>query len=310
MILASLAVFHFLRPVWLLALLPALALWWRLRIKTDSLLPWRKVIAPHLLVHLVLPGDGGSWVRPVDELLAVWIVAALAAAGPSWALAPSPFAQDAPPVMILVKVTPSMLKTDVAPNRLARAQEKISDLLKLMPSQSAGLIAYSGSAHLVLPPTHDGSIVDGMAQALAPDEMPVEGDDLSGALSLARHVLADDGSGGSLLVLADDTAVDEIRKFAGLKISGTPIIVLNLRRHGATVPSALRQAATTLGAGLIAASIDNSDVARIARRLAAPGRVVTTPGENQHWQDMGWYLSPLLAMLILVWFRRGWEVLP
>ena len=48
----------------------------------------------------------------------------------------------------------------------------------LAASPASGLIAYAGSAHLVLPPTTDGTVVTTMASALAPDVMPRQGDAL------------------------------------------------------------------------------------------------------------------------------------
>src|SRR5262245_15128781 len=45
--------FHFIRPEWLLALIPAALLWWLLRWHTDAAQPWRGIIAPHLLPHLL-----------------------------------------------------------------------------------------------------------------------------------------------------------------------------------------------------------------------------------------------------------------
>ncbi|NUB16254.1 hypothetical protein GAY28_29230, partial [Azospirillum brasilense] len=49
-----------------------------------------------------------------------------------------------------------------APARPERAREKMADLLALREGAPTGLIAYAGSAHLVLPPTPDASVVDSM----------------------------------------------------------------------------------------------------------------------------------------------------
>ncbi|HEY8290776.1 MAG TPA: hypothetical protein VIG49_15985, partial [Acetobacteraceae bacterium] len=127
--MTGLAAFHFLRPLWLLALLPAVLLWWAYRRQADSTRRWRAVIDPTLLRHFVVADHASTWLRPVDALLASWIVGTLAVAGPAWQREPSPFAADAPPVMIVLRVTPSMLAHDLQPTRLQRAQQKIADLL-------------------------------------------------------------------------------------------------------------------------------------------------------------------------------------
>ena len=45
--LASLEQFHFLRPAWLLLLIPAGFLVWSVYQRSDSLRAWKKVISPH-----------------------------------------------------------------------------------------------------------------------------------------------------------------------------------------------------------------------------------------------------------------------
>ena len=76
--------FHFLRPWWLVAALPALiicVLLWRHKRQAQN---WQKVIAPELLPFLL---DGTS-VKPnpryVIALASAWLLASLALAGPTW----------------------------------------------------------------------------------------------------------------------------------------------------------------------------------------------------------------------------------
>ena len=147
------------------------------------------MIDPDLLKLLVVGGPSRWRIAPHDLLLAAGIVAALAVAGPTWQREPSPFADAERPVMLVLKVTPSMMTSDLAPSRLDRARQKIADLLKAHDGMPAGLIAYSGSAHLVLPPTPDREIVLSLAQALSPEIMPREGDQLDDAVALADRIL-------------------------------------------------------------------------------------------------------------------------
>ena len=57
--LADLTQMHFLRPLWLLALLllPLLAWWWKAATRRDS--PWRDAVDAHLLPHL-LDGEASA----------------------------------------------------------------------------------------------------------------------------------------------------------------------------------------------------------------------------------------------------------
>ncbi len=65
--------FHFLRPLWLLALLAAPLLVMLIGRRTDVRSQWQNMIAPHLLDHLLIEKGGRRWLQPV-HLTAVLIV--------------------------------------------------------------------------------------------------------------------------------------------------------------------------------------------------------------------------------------------
>lgn len=299
--------FHLLRPWGLLLAVPAVALWWLVRQAGDTTRRWRRVIAPELLNALIVGATGGPRFGPHDLLLVGWLMTALAIAGPTWQREPSPFAEQAAPAMIVLKVTPSMTTPDLAPTRLDRARQKIADLLKLRDGMPTGLVAYSGSAHLVLPPTQDASVVTGMADALSPGIMPREGDRLADAVALAAKVLRDGGQGGSILVVADTVApgqTDALRQIAG----HLPVLFFAMAPRAAVdADASLAAAVSALVARETATTVDNADVQAIARRLAsAAGAPVA--GEAPRWEEAGYWLTPLVALIALLWFRRGWVV--
>ena len=300
--------FHLLRPWALLMLLPAVALWWASHRASDATRRWRQVIDPALLKHLVVGDTARRALRPHHLLLAGVSVVALAAAGPTWQREPSPFAEQAAPAMIVLKVTPSMTTPDLAPTRLDRARQKIGDLLKLRDGMPAGLIAYSGSAHLVLPPTPDRDVVIGMAGALSPAIMPREGDQLADAVKLAAQVLRDGGQGGSILVVADNAAPGQAAALKSLAV-GAPVILFAMAPPQFVAADAgLAAAVSALDAREVVTTVDNQDVEAMARRLAdAPGAPVAAGG-TVRWQEAGWWLTPVIALMVLLWFRRGWVI--
>lgn len=305
------ASFHLLRPWALLLLVPALGLWWLMRQSADTTQRWRRVIDPGLLKLLVVDsGRIGTFrrVAPHDVLLLGWIVATFAISGPAWRLVPTSFADQPPPAMIVLKVTPSMNTPDLAPTRLDRARQKIGDLLKLRDGMPAGLVAYSGSAHLVLPPTGDHAVLSTMAGALSTAIMPREGDALADAVARASQVLREGERGGSILVVADTVAPGQ-NEALERAASGVPVTLLAVAPSQAVSHDAgLEAAAKMLDARLIPATVDGEDVDAVARRLArAPGAPLAQAAER--WQEAGYWLTPLLALLSLMWFRRGW-VLP
>jgi Ca-activated chloride channel family protein len=299
--MTSLTAFHLLRPFWLLALLPAVLLWWAHRRQADTTRRWRQAIEPDLLRHFVVTGGTRGWLQPAEVLLAAWIVGVIAIAGPAWQREPSPFAADAPPAMIVLGVTPSMQARDLQPSRLERAQQKIADLLAGQQGQATGLIAHAGSAHLVLPPTHDADVITTMARALSPAVMPKQGDDLAAAIALAQSVLAQGGQGGSILLLTDEAA-----PLAAPLASGAPVTLLAMLPPGRELGAGLTAAARRLDATVRRVTANTADVATIGRDLARAGRAPPEPNGAERWRDAGWYLVPVLACVVLVWFRRGW----
>ena len=299
--------FHLLRPWALLLVGPAFVLWWLGRRAADTTRRWARVMDPDLLKLLVVGGTTGRRLGPTDLLLLGWVAAAIAVAGPTWKREPSPFADALPPVMIVLKVAPSMTTTDLAPTRLDRARQKIADLLKAREGGAAGLIAYSGSAHLVLPPTADSKVVLAMAGALAPQIMPREGDRLADAVALAAQVLRDGGKGGSILIVADTVAPGQA---AAVKaITGVPLVFFAIAPPASVeADKALQAAVSALDARLVETTIDNDDVEALARRLADRSGAAAPAGETERWQETGYWLSFLIAALVLAWFRRGWVI--
>lgn len=78
------AEFHFLRPELLLGLLPLLLVWWLLWRGQNSYAQLKKVVAPHLLEHLVVGATQKHQWRPLHLLSVIWVLSVLAVAGPAW----------------------------------------------------------------------------------------------------------------------------------------------------------------------------------------------------------------------------------
>lgn len=298
----ALAAFHVERPLWLLALVPAAILWRLARRSSDPALQWRGVIDPALLPYLLTGNDRRARIGPADWLFAGCVVAAIAIAGPAWQREPSPFAEAKPPVAVMLKVTPSMLTEDLAPTRLDRARQKLADILAAREGASTALVAYAGSAHLVLPPTPDSAAVIELAKALSPGIMPKQGDDLAGALALARRALAGAGQGGTILLLADEALPGGM----AAQPAGSPRVTILALRDATAEAAGLTEVAKALGGTVVATTPDQSDVAAIVRRLDRGDNAAGIAGEGDHWREAGYWLVPILALLALPWFRRGW----
>lgn len=297
--------FHFLRPQWLWALLPAAGLGWILFRRTDSRRRWRQWVDPVLLEALLWQGDKRQYIRPVHLLGLFWLVAVLALAGPSWRHKASPFAEDKAALVIVLKVTPSMQKTDIAPSRLQRAIQKISDLLAARPGARNALIVYSGSAHLVMPLTSDSKVIEAFAQDLSPDLMPKAGDNATAALTLARQQLNNSGHPGSILLIVDELGADALAAMGDSQAKGR--VPVHVWAATADPPSSLKQAATKTRGTYQLITPDTSDVMRIAQAVQETASADIT-GMGAGWQDGGYWLVPLLVLICALSFRRGWAV--
>ena len=299
---SMLANFHFIRPVWLLLLPLATGLWWLWQRYADPLRGWRQQIAPALLHYLVVGPQAASR-GPGVLLLVGWILLIVAIAGPTWRLEPSPFAEDATPLLIVLKAGSSMEQADPPPSRLERARLKIADLAKARMGQPLGLIAYAGSAHLVLPPTRDTAVVTSMAADISPAIMPAPGDRLDLALREAGRILAEGQQGGSIVVVADAVATDSQLLYAVQNELSIPVQFLAINSAGSRENKGLLAAATALKAKVEPLRIDGSDIAAIVRR-AAGASVLSGDAPSNQWHEAGYWLVPLLGLLVLNGFRR------
>ena len=312
---------HFLRPAWLWLLLPTALVLASILRRQDPLRSWKAVIAPGLLEHLAISHqDRRSRFRPVFLVAALWLIGIIAVAGPSWTKEPTPFTEDLAALYIVLKVTPDMLAEDIQPSRLIRSQQKISDLLALRPGTKTGLIAYAGSAHLVMPLTADPGIIDFFASELVPDVMPVPGDEPLQAVSLARQRLLESGLPGSVVLIADGLDATYTSGLAdGQVIPGADIHVLAMAAGPEVVPppgspaahaldeDSMRRAAKAGGGTLVLATPDDSDVQKLSRSIESS--IAAAPvQEGERWKDEGWSLVVLMGLLSLGLFRKGGAV--
>lgn len=295
--------FHFLRPAWLCLVPIGVVLWWLWLRSSDALQGWREQMDSELLAALVVGQDSRrNW--QAYGLLAGWLLAVVAIAGPTWRLEPNPFAADAQPLMILLKSDTTMLREPPTPSRIERAHLKIADLAQARQGQPLGLIAYAGSAHLVLPPTRDTDVVAKLAREVSPEIMPEPGDRLDLAIKKAFDLLASEQEGGSLLVIADSATIDSATVDAILSHELTfPIQFLALLEEGSQERSSVEKTARALRASVQPLTIDDADVASMisfSRRRASGG----IAGESSRWQEAGFWLTPVIALIVALSFRR------
>ncbi|RZJ68112.1 MAG: VWA domain-containing protein [Flavobacterium sp.] len=129
-------------------------------------------------------------------------------------------------IVFAVDVSKSMLAEDVAPNRLEKSKQVISQLINQMAGDRIGIVAYAGSAFPVLPITTDYASAKMFLQGADTDIVSSQGTALGEAITLASTYFDDDKQTSKLIILVSDgedhgdgaqDAAEEAKKL-GIKI--------------------------------------------------------------------------------------------
>ncbi|NRH28363.1 VWA domain-containing protein [Pseudomonas sp. MS19] len=327
----DLQAFHFLRPLWLLLILPGLGLpvlWSR---RHDIGRQLQNVIAPHLLAVLVVSPDERRRLRAVHLVAGIVCAGAIAASGPTWEQDRPGFLDDRAPLILAVDLSPSMDASDIAPTRLAAVQAKLDDLVKRRAGSRTALIAYAGSAHLVLPATEDPDLLTTFVQALSTSLIQKPGHDVLGVIDEARRLL-DAEKTPATLVLITDGADPELNPQLKDHLQGLDLQVVVLAvgtEAGGAVrdgegqilsdssgrpvvadldPAALKALADAADAPLGSLSLNDDDLDWIELHAQRHFQAVMDKDQQAHWKDAGYWLSWPVLLLVLLTVRRGWRV--
>ncbi|WP_342065448.1 vWA domain-containing protein [Achromobacter kerstersii] len=326
----DLSTFHFLRPWWLLAVPLALLLLWLGRAQGGRV-GWGSTIAPALLPYLIVNAPGSRGPRPIHAVAALLMLGGIAAAGPTWQQDLPPFLDNQAPLIVAVDLSPSMDAADVPPSRLQAAKHKLHDLLARRAGAKTGLIAYAGSAHLVLPPTDDPSLVDLFIQSLSTELIAAPGKDAAGAINVAASVLKSTQAGGTVLLVTDGADTSQLPQVEQLaKAADFQILVLaagasdggvlrdargqpRMDKDGKPVlgtfdAGAIKQLADAARAPLGSLTLNDDDLDWVTLHAQRHFQDVQNAGQAVHWKDVGYWLCWPLAILALLCLRRGWNV--
>ena len=296
--------FHFLRPEYLLLLLPTWTLvWWLLKQQNDEK-KWQKFIDPTLLKQLLVhPEQNQSKISAPVHLGLVLSLLILAVSGPSWKLNSSPFIKDDTKIALLVSAKKSMLSTDILPSRLERASIKITDLLELRSDTQSALIGYSGTALLVLPLTKDQSIIKTFAQALDPAIMPLEGDNIVDALLLGQREL--NTQGATIIVLTDSISPSSVKSAIKNGFNdASNVIFWQIASNKLSDLNDLKRASSLLDGHYVPYARDGSDVDLVSS-LIDKNFKNAVQNDTSMYEDSGYLLIPLLFIFLLLWARQG-----
>lgn len=177
-------------------------------------------------------------------------------------------------IVFAIDVSKSMLAEDVAPNRLEKSKQIVSQIINTLGADRVGIVAYAGSAFPVLPITTDYGSAKMFLQQMNTDMLSSQGTAISEAILLSSTYF-DEIETNKLLVLISDGEDHEqgmsealtLAKEKGLKVltigvgteKGGPIPV----KAGGSVQTYLRDRNNEV----VITKMDNAILKEIAKEL-------------------------------------------
>lgn len=321
---------HFIRPLWLIALPTIALIWWLVRRRDASQVTVGHFVASHLREALTVNRNARRGLRAIDGVAVALLAASIAAAGPTWSKQASPWFSETAPLIIAIEVSDSMRSNDLQPTRLDRARFKVMDLVAERTGSRTALIAYAGSAHIVVPPSTDSEVLQPFLESLDPAIMPAPGASAANVLPLAKSLLGEQATTGTLLFVSDGFDSGDVAPLAefasqpdtpalaalivgtdeggvALMPDGSPVMATGGSRLDTSIDtSMLRRVSSEANVSVVRAGTGDADIRQLLRTIQSNLRQADDP--DAQWTDQGWWLLWPAALLSLLWFRRGWTM--
>jgi len=336
--------FHFLRPWWLLGLLPACWLWLKLRVSQSVTNQWADVVDPELLGHL-LEGKGGPERQGRSERSSrwywwvgiAWLLCVLGLSGPAWERRDAPTFRNVAERVLVLDLSRSMDAEDIKPSRMVRVRQKVEDIINQSGEIENAIVVYAASPFVVSPLTNDAATIQSMLPALKVEIMPAQGSRTGLALNKALELLRSVKSKSGQILLFTDSAVDDSASAAAAEIvdSGYSLSVIGVgSATGAPIPNPRAGFVKDRSGNIVVAKIDEASLKALATTGGGEYRLIASDESDiedllktfdrtdmtandddvaddsvqtiEVWHDRGPWLMLLLLPITAVAFRRGW----
>tara|TARA_A100001015_G_scaffold316192_1_gene429851 strand:+ start:4101 stop:5846 length:1746 start_codon:yes stop_codon:yes gene_type:complete len=323
--------FHLIRPWWLLALLPvvAIAILWSRRNSGQS--KWTSAISEDLLKVLLEEGVSKTKRWFSSLVVGALILVTIGLSGPAWQKLPQAVEQKQDTLIILLDLSLSMFADDIKPSRVERARQKIADILRARKEGVTALVAYAGDGHAVVPLTDDTKTIENLLFSLSPEMMPVFGSNPNHALEIAYELFENAGIlQGRILLITD--GIDDISSVTRHRNISFPISILGIgTAQGAPIPlDRLRQPGRflqTQEGNRVVALLDEERLQQVAdisygyyqtvnlgnqdinyvlsTKLPSEDKSIEVERKFDTWIDQGYWAAIILLPLLLAAFRKG-----
>ena len=321
--------FQFLRPGWLVLIIPGCWLVFRLHQRWKERTDWSGVVEPHLLELLLVEARGirRAWIPWMLSLMLILVLTAMA--GPVLEKRSVPVLKKNLAKVLVLDVSHSMLAEDLRPNRIERAKFKLRDLLNRIDEGETALIAYAGDAHIISPLTSDTHTITTLLPGLEPDIMPHRGSRPDRAMELAVKLLdGHSANPGEVIWLTD-----------GIPENMIPTVAQTLGRHrlsvigvgtvkGAPIPGKNSGFLKNSKGGIVMSRLDTSHLQVLAQQKGGTFQILRnddqdleivlnqpilmneyledeTEKQGDVWREEGPWLLLIMLPLAALMFRRG-----
>ncbi|EIA10092.1 VWA domain-containing protein [Flavobacterium frigoris] len=107
-------------------------------------------------------------------------------------------------IVFAMDISKSMLAEDIAPSRLEKSKQIVSQIINQLGNDRIGIVAYAGSAFPVLPITTDYSVAKMFLQSMNTGMVSSQGTSLDEAIKLSATYFDDKSKTSKLLILISD----------------------------------------------------------------------------------------------------------
>lgn len=297
--------FHFIRPLWLLAVIIPLFLASKVWKDEQIQSSWAKVCDEHLLKFLLIKGRSSQRKRPYRLAILICFLAVLALAGPTWKKIEYPALKVNNPIMFALNMSSDMWAKDATPNRGERAKYIIQDLLDLLQTSETGLLVYSREPFVVTPLSEDKAMVGNLLSSVSPDIMPENGDRLDRAINLAVERMQQLGyRRANIIILTADVGERFDAALDAASDAAKSGFIINIVKMSDAANDKLQMIADK-GRGILLNYKDSMQL--LAEKINDGYAEEVKQSENMQtsWEDFGYFVFWLPALLMLYFFRRG-----
>lgn len=136
-------------------------------------------------------------------IIAAAALIVIALAQPQWGFSWQEVKQRGLDIVVAVDTSKSMLATDIAPSRIARARFAALDLMQLARTDRLGLVAFAGSAFLQCPLTIDDAAFRQSVEAIQVGVIPHGGTALGEAIKASLTAFKESDNYKVLVIISD-----------------------------------------------------------------------------------------------------------